>query len=274
MYSIKPRFNRRRLFSTLVVYLFAVFGFCVESAWAVPSLQLDIYGGFYDSTTQTIKSSGNTFTLYAYLIPDKNASLTDTYYISAAIVPQISSSANLGSFVFASQQVLVTQNMVYGVPPIESNLAFDPHDLSQHGVFPTYFTQFSFLFDPKNTATAYDTSTNTGAGPTFNPNGTMYYAAFNVDTSLLDPNYEIHFDLYNTITHTTTTQNCFSTGTRNGKNKGTFTCTSTTTADVDINSFAPFSHDAQSDPVPEPGSLLLLGIGLFGCLIARQRLVK
>jgi len=46
--------------------------------------------------------------------------------------------------------------------------------------------------------------------------------------------------------------------------------------DIDINSFAPFSHDAQSNghSVPEPSALLLLGSGLLGLALYNRRRFK
>ena len=42
--------------------------FSVADSHAYPTLQLDIASGSYDFSTDTIVATGNTFTLYAYLI--------------------------------------------------------------------------------------------------------------------------------------------------------------------------------------------------------------
>ena len=72
----------------------------------------------------------------------------------------------------------------------------------------------------------------------------MYFMSFQVNTGLLDPQYRVHFDMYDEVV----------------KAGG----------DIDVGNFAPFSHDAVSAQIPEPGSLLLLGSGL-AALVARQR---
>lgn len=247
----------------------------VSFAEAIPTLQLDIQGGTYDPLTETILSTSDPFTLYAYLIPDGKALLSDTYYISAAVVPQVGPiGQDLGSFSFNGVPISVTNDMRYGDPPIETYVTQlkDPGDLPPHGIFNTYFTQIAFTFDPDNNATEYNTQSSTGVGPTPNPNGTMYYQAFTIDTSLLNPNYFIHFDLYNSLTIPVTQRICSGTG----RNKSCFD--KVLGDDIEINSFAPFSHDAQSNghshSVPEPSALLLLGSGLLGLALYNRRRFK
>lgn len=135
--------------------------------------------------------------------------------------------------------------MTYGVPPIEPfNQKFDNGDLSKHGVFPTYFAEFSFKFDSSRISKPYVTSIQTGVGPQAYTSGTkMYYTKFDVDLGGLQYGYAIHFDLYNEYVRQLCQQ----------------------TPDIDVSAFAPFSHDAAGvAPVPEPGTMLLLGSGLVG----------
>lgn len=232
----------------------------VAPAGAVPQLQLDILGGTYDPVTETIIGpAGDHITLVALLTPQENASdadiqalLSRMYYVSVALLPSTSVGADLGSFTFDGTPIAVTGDMVFGVPPIEStggDQGQDPHDLPQHGIFETYFSEFGFLFSDESTATTYNTMTSPG-GLVASPLGSTYYREFVIDTTGLAAGYELHFDLYNTIS-----------GEPAGLKKK-----SSTSGDVDIDDFAPFSHDAgtnRTHKVPEPGTLLLLGAGLM-----------
>ena len=65
------------------------------SLWAIPTLQLDILGGVYNTTTETTVASSEDFVVRALL----NGSLTgDTYYLSAAITPGLSNSNTVPDF--------------------------------------------------------------------------------------------------------------------------------------------------------------------------------
>jgi hypothetical protein len=236
-----------------VILGLALTAMCTGSAEAVPLLQLDMAGGVYDPTTETIVAPGGPFQLFAILTPktgatqqEINSLLNTTFYVSIALSPQVGPApANLGSFAFGQTGSVTTynatSNLTYGTPPIEYLAAtFDPGDLAKHGIYDTYFAEFSFKFSPLDTATTYNTANNPG-GPTANAAGGSFYASFVGNSTLLASAYNLHFDLYDEI------------AARCAKNQ---TCT-----DTDIEHFAPFSHDAQTQRVPEPSAAMFLLLG-------------
>lgn len=219
---------------------------------ATPTLQLDIGGGTYDMSTETIVASENPFKLYAYLIPNSSNKLSDYYYISMALTPKLDTPGSLGTVLFNSTTIDVTSDMEYGTPPLETYLgdiaSTDPGDLPGHGIFETYFYEHEFQFSSSQQISKYNTQDRAISGGSIPTSGTgMYYVVFDIDTTDLDINYNIHFDLYNT----------------------SFAKKSTT--DLDVTKFAPFSHDAESRKVPEPSTLLLLGSGLMALGLIKRR---
>lgn len=224
---------------------------------AAPVLQLDIIDGKYDWSTKTIVAQDDVFQLLAVFTPQSWMSparvleyLSDTYYVAAAVTPATHWNKDLGQFTFDTdagagwtpETVAVTGGMQYGNPPVElleSHATYDPGDVEPHGIYNTYFREFSFQFTPLQQTAVYDSQlqrdgfTGVGTG--------AYYALFTVDTTALSDTHRLHFDLYST------------------KLKD---CTlNSTCSDEDLALLAPFSHDAQSAPVPEPATLLLVGSG-------------
>ncbi|MBJ6801404.1 choice-of-anchor N protein [Geomonas propionica] len=224
---------RKFLLATALLLTMAI------NAYAVPTLQLGIDGGYYDPITETTIASSPTFDLKAYLVPDAGNPISDTYWISVALLTangsKVDTSASLGSFSFAGTSYDVTADMSYGTPPL-AYLKQD--DLPGHGIFPTYFIEKDFQFSGSD---FLNPAINTQDGSTAN-GVTQYWKSFAVDVTGLDSGYLLHFDLYNVD------------GTQ-------------------VTEFAPFSHDAQSGPpvVPEPATLLLLGTGFLGLAIYGKR---
>ncbi|MDP3333443.1 MAG: choice-of-anchor N protein [Methylococcaceae bacterium] len=251
------------------------------SAFALPALQLDIAGGTYDSVTETIIKGGQIFDVYAFATPQGNLSATEIkntgYYLSAALtgpngsVPQLGQ--NLGSFSYTigstTTTVNVTSGLVFGTPPLDeffqsTSNVFDNGDLSKHGIFPTYFKQISLNpFTDSQQIVGYNTATRPG-GPVVTDAGTgTFYQKVSFDLSQLTGGYDLHWDLYST----------------KFDNK--------TPTDVNVNDFAPFSHDAEStrddnpppppppdENVPEPTALWMLGSGLLGLAGFKRKQTK
>jgi hypothetical protein len=247
--------------ATIRVAVFGLFltGAFAPQAQAYPFLQLDLLGGVYDSDPeeQTIVAPFGEFELFAILTPQDGKPFTfEDYYISVALIPSfpepVSPAPDLGKFKFnGTTTVNVTADMTYGVPPIEqivSTQGWDSGDLGKHGIYPTYFAEFKFSFNPLQTTAKYNTQDDPG-GPS--PGTGAYYISFKGDSSLLAAPYSLHFDLYSTKLRNCKTSGC----------------------DVDRDQFAPFSHDAELRRVPEPGSLTLLGggLGLLAAATARRR---
>lgn len=248
------------------------------AARANPDLQLGISYGLYDPETETVITSLDQFTLNTFgLAKGENPITPDqTVYVSVTVTSDPGLDLrNFGSFVF-NDVVYSSSALVLGVPPEEKNMGPDSDDLSTHGHFPGMFLQHPFKFSATKLTADIDTRKNPGYLPSLN--GDMYYfQSFPVKITGLNAGYNLHFDLY--------------------------TIKEEQQGDIDIDRSAPFSHDAETNylpqflssvffvaledetgqpkssvdrqvaSVPEPGTGLLFMLALAAMAISRKKLV-
>ncbi|NNE38339.1 MAG: PEP-CTERM sorting domain-containing protein [Gammaproteobacteria bacterium] len=243
-------FNRA-LTSTLGL-LFIVVSF---NANAVPSLQLDIIGGTYDTGDETIVGDGD-LVAYGKVRNDGDNStdyiksaidLTSDYQISLALyrldgTSILSSDSGFGSFGFGGTTYSVGNgNLVHGSPPATESPDTSSEDLQNHGIFPTFYGTYDFDWIDTQTRSSVNTQDTTGTDPNdFSSGADLVYMTFSWDIAGLTDGYGLHFDLYEVL------------------------------ADGSRGIFAPFSHDAASS-IPEPGPLALLGMGLIMVFLSARR---
>jgi hypothetical protein len=231
-------------FSKIGVVAFC--GIWTTGALALPVAQLDLEGDnvTWDPATQTVVTNDRTFTLYGYgNTPTGYGQALDlslNWHLSVALVPQTAAGTNFGSFSIDGV-TYDTNDLLYGVPPLETWLEFQGGDLSQHGVYPTLFLELDVSWLTSQTRAAVNTQDTPGTSPATNPGTDLYWLGWNVDVSGLLSGFNLHFDLYGTDCVTIL---------RNGVNN------------CKVHQFAPFSHDAETS-VPEPATATLLGAGLL-----------
>ena len=212
------------------------------SAFALPALQLGPGDGGtwdYDTSTQTWMVSDGSFDLNAYAncqgldscngkyAWDEAGSSMQYAYLVAAAVPQTTDGTDAFDISVNGASLLTSG---FGTPPIE-----DSNSLAGHGIYDTYFEIYEFRFDGP-LGEIHDTQPGTSG------TGDGYTESFNISiNSLLEGVSGVHFDLF-TVSGDRYDSETFS-------------------KDL-VYAFAPFSHDAEYG-VPEPSTVLMLGLGLL-----------
>jgi len=247
--SASRRAKRHMNLMSVIVFVACLLLVGGNTVFAVPYLQLDAQPADYvDFDEESIVTSSLQFTLYTLVNSTDSSFANDlsqsNFWVSVAIVPDPGDPDDLGSYEFDGKIFNVTQGgadydpMEYGVPPLEEFL--QQNSLPSHGIYDTYYREHQVFLDPTKLQILYNSQDFPGGPDQFDPNpnpeGDLWYQAFEVDATGLEyPPYRLHFDFYTTDAETGY-----------------------------ITAFAPFSHDVLATPIPASVILGILGLGVVG----------
>lgn len=197
---------------------------------ALPVLQIDIEGGTYNPVHPNV------------LLNESTLINSDQFIVDAIFTPGGGASIPADTYYlivgFADQDgnsvtsIGSGQVLVDGVV-LSTFYQGTPAGLPNYGPYPTYYSLVEFNFESAVRITSYNVEEDPG-DPVVNPAGQSLMVQFDIDRSGLSTDYLITFDL------------------------------------VGGGKFAPPSHNGASvPPVPEPGTIGLVGIGV-GLLAARK----
>jgi len=239
------------------------------AANALPALQLGpttipSSGWTYNTTTDTwvyTGSQSSTANLSAFANAtranggngafawDGGGASTRYAYLVVGAVPNL---GNIGDLFDISITGATLFDSGYGRPPEE-----DSNDLAPHGIYSTYYEIYRFAFDGP-LVDIFNTQ------PPGGDTAKGYREDFQIKiNSLASGVTGLHFDLFTVI------------------GNGTYNINTAPVNNL-VKAVAPFSHDAQWNPVrtpdnptppdvPAPGTLLLLGLSLFGLGFTRRK---
>jgi hypothetical protein len=229
----------RHLFLFLLTFLILT-----SATFAVPDIQLFIDGATYDWEDQSwVASSVGSVNLYVISANDAKSDIIVCLALGSSDDPN-AMSVDFGG------TVIDPGDWVFGNPSLPP--AWSPgNDLAPHSVYPTNFAEIhtgayglgmsvgDVQPDTLNGGEYWDpTATPEFPNAPANASGSWKMFTVNINGPV---GSSLHFDAY------------------------------TVNRDGSINQFAPFSHDATTNIVPEPGTMMLMGTGLLGLGMAAYR---